>query len=68
MLEPKLCKKRSEHCYNLWFKNGTKNIQIKKSLSIEIIKVTIFPSHKKSPNISIIIFNDNDNNTKKPPE
>ena len=47
MLEPELCKTWSEYCHNLWCKNGTKNIQIKKVYSIEIIKVTIFPTRKK---------------------
>ena len=43
-------------------------MQIKNVYGIEIIKVTIFPARKKSFNISITIFNDNDNNIKKPPE
>ena len=44
---------------------GQKIYKLKKVYSIEIIKVTIFPSRKKSHNISIIIFDDNDNNIKR---
>ena len=50
---------------------GTKmgqKIQTKKVCSIEITKVKIFPNCKKSFDFSIIIFNDNDNNIKKPLE
>ena len=43
-------------------------MQIKEAYSIEIIKVTKFPTRKKSFNISIIVINDNNNNIKKRPE